>query len=43
MAEQKRGVSGLISHILWVNISPKPYKAKLFVNFLHKLYQKYVK
>ena len=27
----------------WVNISPKPCKAKLFVNFLHKLYQKYVK
>ena len=43
MAKQKRGVSGLISHIAWVNISPKLFKAKLFVNFLHKLYQKYVK
>ena len=43
MAKQKRGISGLISHITWVNISPKPCKAKLFVNFLHKLYQKYVK
>ena len=33
----------MISHITQVNISPKPGKAKLFVNFLHKLYQKYVK
>ena len=44
MAEQLRGVSViLISHIARVNISPKPCKAKFFVNFLHKLYQKYVK
>ena len=43
MGEQKRGLSGLIRHIAWVNISPKSCKAKLFVNFLHKLYQKYVK
>ena len=35
MAEQKRGASA--------SISPKPCKAKLFVNFLHKLYQKYLK
>ena len=41
--EQKHGVSGLISHIAWVNISSKPCKAKLFVNFSRKLYQKYVK
>ena len=33
MAEQNRGVSGLICHIAWVNISSKPCKAKLFVNF----------
>ena len=32
MAEQKRGTSA--------NISPKPCKAKLFVNFLRKLYLK---
>ena len=43
MAEQKRGVSGLTSHIAWVNISPKPCKAKRFVNFLNELYQKCVK
>ena len=43
MGAQKRGVSGLISHIAWVNVSPKPCQAKLYVNFLHKLYQKYVK
>ena len=43
MAEQKRGVSGLISRIAWVNIFPKPCKAKFFVNFLHKLYQKNIK
>ena len=42
MAGQKRGVSGLTSHIAWVNISPKPCEAKRF-NFLNKLYQKCVK
>ena len=41
--DQKRGVSGLISRIAWVNIFPKPCKAKFFVNFLHKLYQKNIK
>ena len=40
MGEQKRGVSGLISHIEWSNISSKLCKAKLFVNFLLKLYPK---
>ena len=30
MAGQKRGVSGLTSHIAWVNISPKPCEAKRY-------------
>ena len=42
MGEQKSGVSGLISHCMR-EYFPKPCKAKIFVNFLHKLYQKYVK